>query len=537
MAIAAKEPWTYENDMLVAEAKSSITLLPNHEDLTLSFSFQLAEGATATLWFQDRFPVKLPTMEGIQPDGDSTSPMISVPSKGTGTWQDVALIFVAPTTGTPPLLGSVYLNGQLLYYQQALSASEQELGGLRLEVNEGKAAFTNFRSTSQAGTGSLINEEDEVVLQLPLIRYDYFTLPKGTKDVTNWAGKSPVKSGYINRFDINNIREKSQDYAIRFVADLFIPKEGEYTFKVWGPASQRLFIDDQLVVDNGGKHKGQEIIGKVTLTEGSHQLRIDHVQNSGWNALGVQYVSPDGHQGRLNSMGPNIATPTLKAPTPIELDEDPFLLRSFAYFPAPKVYETSAKRTHVISVGEKGGPHYSLDLQNGALLRAWKGEFANVGEMWIGRGEPQVMTPLGQGFDLDGAPQWASLKDPQTPWPDSLATDAAFRHIRHELDAAGRPTFTYRFGARELTDQLIPEQEALTRTLTNKGTSQVYSLLGSAVHITELSPGEFELRSPGIYVSILNNEGGELILQKGEGLDRLIAAIPAEGQIVYQLKW
>jgi hypothetical protein len=58
-------------------------------------------------------------------------------------------------------------------------------------------------------------------------------------------------------------------------------------------------------------------------------------------------------------------------PQKLETDDYPYLLRSFLYFPAPKVYEIATKRTHVISVGEGEGPHYSLDLQNGALLQMW----------------------------------------------------------------------------------------------------------------------------------------------------------------------
>ncbi|MEL6273676.1 MAG: PA14 domain-containing protein, partial [Bacteroidota bacterium] len=327
------------------------------------------------------------------------------------------------------------------------------------------------------------------------------------------------------------------NYGIRFTANLFIPKAGEYTFKIWAPASDRLFIDGELVVDNGGKHSAQEVIEKVQLSEGNHQLLLEHVQNTGWNAVGIQYVTPDDNQGRLNSMEESIATPIAREPTPIELDETPYLLRSFVYFPPPKMYEVSAKRTHVISVGEKEGPHYSLDLQNGSLLRAWKEGFADVGEMWVGRGQPQVMSPLGPGFNFDGAPQWTRLENSQSPWPDSLSTGPSFRHLRHELDAAGRPTFTYQFGQGQVADQLIPENGGLTRTLTNKGTSQVHTLLGSAESIVELSPGEFELRSPGIFISILNNEGGTLILQKGNRLDRLIATVPANGNIIYQMQW
>ncbi|MEL6275948.1 MAG: hypothetical protein AAFU03_12670, partial [Bacteroidota bacterium] len=191
LSISENEDWTYQDNLLVAKVDASIDLLPVHEDLSLSFSFRLTEGATATLWLQDRFPFTLPSVTATQPDGQPTVPLVNSTGGNSEVWQDVELVFVSPTSDTPPLLASVYLNGQLLYYQQPLAASSKTAGNLRLEAKAGEAAFTNFRYSSQAGARSFIDDQGVVSLQLPLLRYDYFTLPPGTKDVTNWTKMSP----------------------------------------------------------------------------------------------------------------------------------------------------------------------------------------------------------------------------------------------------------------------------------------------------------------------------------------------------------
>lgn len=235
----------------------------------------------------------------------------------------------------------------------------------------------------------------------------------------------------------------------------------------------------------------------------------------------------------------------LTVPDPAKLqelvtDDYPFLLRSFLYFPVPKAFGGTQKRTHVISVGEADGPHYSLDLQNGALLQVWRGGFANTYDMWVGRGQPQVMHPLGTVLLFDGTPQWAEISNDADRWPDSIAVDEDFQHVRHTLDAAGRPTFEYVMkGGHALSDKLTPANDGLLRELTHTagGNKTIYTQLAAAREITEVAPGEYELRGPGLKLKIESYDGDRLVLQRTNGKDRLLAELPAKGHITYRLDW
>lgn len=523
----------YEADGPITGSKE---LLPAHEDLNLKLSFRADAGAKADLLVQGKYTIELPTLAVA-----GAEPRIE-PATSPGVWQDLEIVFISAKDDKPAIFPAVYLNGTLVYYQVPLqAASGQPAGPLTLNVKSGSVELADLRQSPQGGKGSLINQEGKVELNMPLLEYELYELPAGTEDVTNWGQLTPKKTGYINRFDLNAIRETGTMYGIRFFGSLHIPKAGEYSFTSSSPAATRVYVDGQKVIDQSGKHGYLHTEGFIELSEGQHEVRVDYFQNGGWSKFDLAYKTPDGNTGYLNTMEEKktIATAGASDPQVLETDEYPYLLRSFLYFPAPKVYDIATKRTHVISVGEAQGPHYSLDLQNGALLQAWCGGFADTYEMWVGRGEPQVMRPLGPVVPFDGTPQWAQLDGDDDPWPLAYTAEAGFRHHEHHLDEAGRPTFIYGMGQHSFSDKFTPTETGLLRELTHTvgGNGTIFTKVASAREIVETSPGEYQLRGPGMKLSIQSYDGNRLILQHSDGNDRLIARLPAKGHLTYLLEW
>lgn len=516
-------------------------LMPAHEDLNLKLSFRADAGAKAELLVQGKYAISLPSLAV-----DGAEPRIT-PAVSPGVWQDLEILFIPAGEDSPALFPAIYLNGSLVYYQQPLPTSTAAAGPLKLDVQSGNVEIADLRYTNQAGQGSVVNSAGEVELSMPLVRYEYFALPEGTNMVTNWAELTPDKTGYLHRFDLEPIHGSSNNYAVRFYGKLQIPQAGDYTFRTFSPASNMVFIDGQKVVDrqNGRDDLNKE--GYIKLSEGMHDLRVDFIQNGGWHRFDLGYKGPNGEEGYVNTMEERktIATPAAAAPRVLATDDYPYLLRSFLYFPTPKVYDIATKRTHVISVGEADGPHYSLDLQTDALLQAWRGGFADTHDMWDGRGEPQVMRPLGQILPFDGTPQWSWISSDSDPWPDTLAKNLAFQHSEHQLDEAGRPTFIYTMTntntsmGHSMTDKLIPDNGGLIRELTHSvgGNGTIFTQLAAARQITETAPGEYELRGPGLTLKIQSYDGDRLVLQHRGNGDRLVAEIPAKGHITYRMDW
>ncbi|MEM6770459.1 MAG: hypothetical protein AAF597_07760, partial [Bacteroidota bacterium] len=339
------------------------------------------------------------------------------------------------------------------------------------------------------------------------------------------------------------IADRRANYALRFTGVLNVPEAETFHFTTWATGQTKLRIDGEIVNQQEGAPSNRTNAGNVTLSKGDHDFDLRIVQHVSWNAYNLSYRKTKSNEPArsLNTMEQKkaIATPRAQNPRELKTDDDPFLLRSFLYFPAPKLYEEATKRTHVISVGEGEGPHYSVDLQTGALLQAWRGEFADVHDMWNGRGEPQVMRPLGAAIQFSGDMLTADSATDPWPGPPEDPDEDDFAHLVHALDEAGRPVFEYDAGAGLITDHIVPNEGGLLREINHSagGNSSQYVQLVAARTIEEVAPGEFALRSPGLKIRIESYDGSGLTLQRDGDLQRLIAELPAKGHVRYQIDW
>ncbi|MGB3800455.1 MAG: PA14 domain-containing protein [Lewinella sp.] len=528
MQPSASDGWTESDGTLSAAAPATLELLPDHDALTLAFNFRLSEGGEGKLKIGGAHTLYLPSLEL-----DSAAFMRSSVDIRPDVWQNLELAYLPATASTPALLVATYLNGNLVYYQQPLSGGASA-GPLTLEVTAGEVAVTGFSTSSQAGKASSMTSDGEVDLNLPLIHYAYYDVDGSPATYDAYDSQTPAKEGYISRFDLGAIRDENRDYAIRFEADLDVPKAGPYTFFLRSSTHSALFIDGEEVVGLGPDTEGIENEGTVNLSEGTHEVRLDHYQQTNWNHLLLKYAYGEEERRSFNDMpeGQAMATPRSAEATPVETDDRPYLLRSFLNFPMARVYDYTQKRTHVINVGEADGPHYSYDLQNGSLLQVWRGPFVDVSEMWEGRGEPQVVRALGPAVAFDGRPQWTGDGG---SWPEE-STD--LRHRRYELDGDGRPTFFFDVGNNgQVSDRFIPTDSGLERTLTNAEGETLLTNIAAASDIRETAPGVFETVNPGLNIQVLELASGGLRLLNGEGTKRLVAELPPGEHLTYSITW
>lgn len=508
-------------------------LLEEHGDLSLSVSFRLPKGSSASLLLQNIYKIDLTDMTV---DGKEA---LLTADNATGYWHDLDLVFLAPTDKDGAILAEMYLDGNLLFYQLELKEAGTQAGPLTLSVDSGgPVELASMRYSDVAGTKSTIDEEGEVVLNVPLLAYSTYELGEDDMDFTSWDEEAPAATGYINRFHLSRAGGNLDRFALRFTGQLDVPKAGVYEFETQGPSKARLYLNGNLVVDQAGQPEMNKQ-SSITLEEGTQELAVEFIYPGGWKRFNINYQYEDESKKRLNSMeGGNFATPGDSEALAVEPDERPYILRSFIYYPAPKLYTDSKKRTHVVSVGEKGGPHYSVDLQTGALLQVWKGGFADVNQMWVGRGEPQIMQPIGPAVAFDESMQWTESGDNEWPGAPDDPDEDNFVHRVYELDELGRPTFFYRFDLAEVSDKIVPDNDGLIRELRHTGSGiDRYTQLAVADKITETSPGNFELRGPGMKISVESYDGEGLFKQISGGRERLIAQMAVNGHLRYRLDW
>ena len=87
----------------------------------------------------------------------------------------------------------------------------------------------------------------------------------------------------ISRDTLHAFRDNQEQnqFSIQWTGYIQIPETGIYKFLTNSDDGSWLFIDDYLVVDNGGAHGLQKAEGKIHLRQGLHQIKIRYFQIGG----------------------------------------------------------------------------------------------------------------------------------------------------------------------------------------------------------------------------------------------------------------
>lgn len=151
-----------------------------------------------------------------------------------------------------------------------------------------KAVFTKVKA--RAGENL---PRRELGLEWALYQGTWPTLPE-------FSGLKPAVTGVWHAPELAAYRENStyaahtEKLGLRFAGYIDIPVEGVYRFETTSDDGSRMWIDDELVVDNDGGHGMRFRSGRVALREGLHQVRVDYFQGSGGMGLEVWWSSEAG---------------------------------------------------------------------------------------------------------------------------------------------------------------------------------------------------------------------------------------------------
>ena len=101
----------------------------------------------------------------------------------------------------------------------------------------------------------------------------------------------PTAEGTTDRFGLE-ARLSPEPLAMRWTGWLMIPADGIYRFELRGDDGSRLWLHDELVVDNDGTHGARTLGGSVGLRAGLHPVRIDWSDAGGDALLELRWQGP-----------------------------------------------------------------------------------------------------------------------------------------------------------------------------------------------------------------------------------------------------
>lgn len=442
----------------------------NHGDIHFKIDFMLPKGANSGLYLQGRYElqlfdsygkksVKYNDCGGIYERWDEkrgkgnegyegSAPRVNA-SKAPGLWQHLEVEFQAPRFNAngvktqSAIFKKVILNGVVVQENVIVSGltrgslfdKEAAFGPLMIQGDHGQIAFKNIWYETY----------DLPSVQLGKVRFQVY---EGKFPDYQVGNAKVVQSGDLDKITQKAIDLRS-DFLTKFDEDIEVPATDTYQFKTNWTGSGQLFVDGQLL-NKGASWYTQSIYESIKLEKGTHHLQLVYAKDFPWGpkSLGLSIKRVGAHWVDVHE---RTSLPDPEAVGMIELkaESEPVFQRSFTF-------HKGIKKTHVISVGDPSGIHYSYNLKQGALLQVWKGKFLNVTQMWENRGEPQTSEPMGVVLDMDG--KFPLVVDHQNQLDSLEAKDLVYKGYRIQH---GRPIFKYDWKSTglQIEDYILPNAE------------------------------------------------------------------------------
>jgi hypothetical protein len=114
-----------------------------------------------------------------------------------------------------------------------------------------------------------------------------YHIPKNSKAIPDLRKIKPQGKIYVSTLNIPlrdftegfpGVTKRQEWFAIDYTGRFWIEKPGLYRFALTSDDGSKLYIDDQLVVDNDGIHPVDTKSGSVDLAGGIHKIRVQYFQ-------------------------------------------------------------------------------------------------------------------------------------------------------------------------------------------------------------------------------------------------------------------
>lgn len=516
-----------------------------HGDIELDIEFLMPKGSNSGIYFQSRYEIQLfdswlveqpepkdcggvyQRWDNSKPEGqkgyEGHPPRLNA-AKAPGLWQHFHIKFRAPrfdANGNKTqnaIFEEVIHNGIKIHENVEVTGptraaaapddSEMPLAPLMIQGDHGPVAFRNIKFK--------LYEENS--LTISNLKYNTYEIPETFKKFPILNDLPLVSSDTISIMDIASLSKRQSGEAFRFNGMLNVAVQGDYLFFVYPPNRAHLFIDQKRIVARKGDQGPL-----VKLSEGTHDIQVDFFPTKWERNLILEYEGPKQQRKLLSGVYPENHKQT---PTPLKVDpkqNEPEMIRAFVNY-------KGEKRTHVISVGDPAQINYSYDLNSGALLKVWRGGFADMSQAWIRRGQPQVLLP--QEMSISLAENIIASRNEQ-PY-DEAPTEVNYKG--YSLDESGRPVFRYEVSGADFEDAYSPSSDdtGLVRLLTTDTESTFYVRLAVGDLIEEISESYYRIDG-NHYLKILNDASP--VIRDSKEKQELLLETNAQNQVKYAIIW
>ena len=530
-------------------SKKNLLTKLEHGDIDFELEVMMAAHSNSGIYLQGRYEIqlfdswgkKVPAFSdmggiyhGTTKDGkkiEGHAPRVNV-ALAPGLWQKLKVSFEAPVFDSKGAkvknakILSLELNGHTILKNVELtgpsgapvSKEEAPLGPIKFQGDHGPVAFRNIRYTlfdNKAPTFgpvkyTVYRGSSEDLKSLSLEGHEDYS---GNNEGINWK---------MSKYD--------NEYAISLEGELAVPEDGDYLLAIKAGGYSDLSVKGKTIISNAWSHVNQPPHGnQVFLKKGRHAVKIRYAKVVAWEPAGLGlFISAKTLRAvalheKSSLLGSNNSNP-------IYLNADKTtVLRSFSRF-------GNEMLTRTIHVGHEENLHYTYNMENGSILRIWKGPFLDNTSMWDGRGNG-VASPAGAVLSFDNITDVAVLKGRNDDWPGNEA-QKNFRFLGYDIERAGSPVFRYLLQGTEVTDRIsIEDGKYFKRSVViNEEKGGYYVLLAKAATINEQGDGLYTIGDKKYYVQVAPSVSDRVFIRTNEGGQELLAPVSGE-EFIYSIIW
>ena len=164
--------------------------------------------------------------------------------------------------------------------------------------NEFSAPFTIDKTTTvqarmfnKKGHGTATSRQTYKLV--PAGRGLRYRLYQGTwTRMPDYTKLTPVFESVASDLQVESRQLSADNWAMVMDGNFNLDRPGKYTFFLNSDDGSKLYIDDELVIDNDGDHSLLELSGKKELSAAKHKLRIEFFEAGGEAVLELDVAGP-----------------------------------------------------------------------------------------------------------------------------------------------------------------------------------------------------------------------------------------------------
>ena len=235
---------------------------------------------------QSSFNIARTACEGLLANSNAVSRPVFSPNGGSF----LETVSVTITTGTSGAQIRYTTNGSEPTSGSALYSAPITLDGTTTFKAKGFKDGMDASATAEA-TFTKLTRRAAVTPVNPQAGLQWYRFTGSFSTLPAFNPANAAETGTVPTFSISQWSTQ-QNFGILFKGYITAPADAVYTFYTESDDGSKLYIGDQLVVDNDGSHAMQERSGSVALAQGAHDISVLYGQGTGGTGLVVSYQSP-----------------------------------------------------------------------------------------------------------------------------------------------------------------------------------------------------------------------------------------------------